>query len=81
MSGDVNTYSDEQYEVHSWLKDSFGKPLYAGSDNIFYDTTAPVFEETKVVSNAVTLDLVVNDLTFDFKSFIDHPDYQQISID
>ena len=81
MSGDVNTYSDEQYEVHSWLKDSFGKPLYAGSDNIFYDTTAPVFEETKVVSNAVTLDLVVNDLTFNFKSFTEHPDYQQISID
>ena len=69
MNVDGTIYSEGKYEVHSWLKDSFNKPLYAGSDIIHFDNNSPVFEATLLRSNAVIIDLVINDLTFDFKKF------------
>ena len=69
MNVDGTIYSEGKYEVHSWLKDSFNKPLYAGSDIIHFDNNSPVFEATLLRSNAVIIDLVINDLTFDFNKF------------
>ena len=69
MNVDGAIYAEGKYEVHSWLKDSFNKPLYAGSDIIHFDNNSPVFEATLLRSNAVIIDLVINDLTFDFNKF------------
>ena len=69
MNVDGTNYSEGKYEVHSWLKDSFNKPLYAGSDIIHFDNNSPVFEATLLRSNAVIIDLVINDLTFDYNKF------------
>ena len=66
MNVDGTIYSEGKYEVHSWLKDSFNKPLYAGSDIIHFDNNSPIFEATLLRSNAVIIDLVINDLLASF---------------
>ena len=55
---------DNLYTLHVWLKNSFGKAVYAGETEIYYDTTPPIFSSVfSSSSKTPTLSLSIQDLT------------------
>jgi len=57
---------DEVYTIHSWLKNTFSKEVYAGETVLYYDKTPPIFSSVIGSSSKTpTIILTIQDLTLD----------------